>query len=82
MSPRCLQSISSSIFGLETWEGNKHMPLTDIEIKKLQPRDKRYLVSDGRGLSLDVLPSGFKSWIYRYTLDGKAEKVTLGHIQI
>lgn len=54
------------------------MPITDIQIKALQPRDKRYLVSDGRGLSLDVLPSGFKSWIYRYTLDGKAEKVTLG----
>jgi integrase len=54
------------------------MPLTDIQIKALQSRDKRYLVSDGRGLSLDVLPSGFKSWIYRYTLNGKAEKITLG----
>jgi hypothetical protein len=78
MSPECLQRIFLSIFRLETWEGNKVMPLTDIQIKALQPRDKRYLVSDGRGLSLDVLPSGFKSWIYRYTLNGKAEKVTLG----
>jgi hypothetical protein len=53
------------------------MPLTDIQIKSLQSRDKRYLVSDGRGLSLDVLPSGFKSWIFRYTLNSKAEKITL-----
>ena len=44
----------------------------------LQPRAARYLVSDGRGLSLDVLPSGVKSWMYRYRHDGKPQKVTLG----
>jgi integrase len=54
------------------------MPLTDAEIRNFEPREKRYLVTDGRGLSLDILPSGYKSWIYRYTLNGKAEKVVLG----
>jgi integrase len=37
------------------------------------------MVSDGRGLSLDVLPSGKMSWLYRYRLDGKYGKVNLGH---
>jgi integrase len=36
------------------------------------------MVSDGRGLSLDILPSGKMSWLYRYSLDGKQEKVSLG----
>ena|SRR5271170_1158569 len=37
------------------------------------------MVSDGRGLSLDILPSGKMSWLYRYCLDGKYGKVSLGH---
>jgi integrase len=55
------------------------MPITDAQIKALRPREKRYLVTDGRGLSLDCLPSGVKSWIYRYCLEGKYGKVALGH---
>ena len=55
------------------------MALTDAGIKALKPRAGRYMVSDGRGLSLDVLPSGKMSWLYRYCLDGKYGKVSLGH---
>jgi Arm DNA-binding domain len=55
-----------------------YMGLLDAQIRALQPRATRYLVSDGRGLSLDVLPSGVKSWMYRYRHDGKPQKVTLG----
>jgi integrase len=36
------------------------------------------MVSDGRGLSLDVLPSGKMSWLYRYRLEGNYGRVTLG----
>jgi integrase len=36
------------------------------------------MVSDGRGLSLDVLPSGKMSWLYRYSSDGERGKVSLG----
>jgi len=54
------------------------MTLTDAKIKALKPRASRYLVTDGRGLSLDVLPSGKISWLYRYRLKGSYEKVTLG----
>ena len=54
------------------------MALTDAGIKGLKPRAGRYMVSDGRGLSLDILPSGKMSWLYRYRFDGKQEKVSLG----
>lgn len=54
------------------------MALTDARIKALKPKAARYLVTDGRGLSLDVLPSGRMSWLYRYRLNGSYEKVTLG----
>ena len=54
------------------------MALTDSKIKGLKPKPRRYLASDGRGLSLDVLPSGRMSWLYRYHLNGKQERVKLG----
>lgn len=54
------------------------MPLTDAKIKSLKPRTARYMESDGSGLSLDVLPSGKKTWLFRYRLNGKQERVTLG----
>lgn len=54
------------------------MRLTDAKIKALKPLSKRYLVTDGDGLSLDVLPSGKMSWLFRYRHEGKQEKVVLG----
>ena len=54
------------------------MPLTDAKIRSLKPRPARYMESDGRGLSLDVLPSGKMSWMFRYRLNGTQERVTLG----
>lgn len=54
------------------------MSITDAKIKGLKPRAKRYMETDGKGLSLDVLPSGKMSWLYRYWFNGKQERVTLG----
>jgi integrase len=51
--------------------------LTDRGIQALEVRSSRYLVSDGQGLNLEVLPSGKKSWIFRYRLNGKPGKVVL-----
>jgi len=77
----CLQCVSRkacvSRENLETHKRGK-MALTDAEIKALKPRAGRYLVSDGWGLSLDILPSGKMSWLYRYSFEGKREKATLG----
>ena len=56
----------------------KAMSLTDASIKALKPREVRYLVTDGRGLCLEVLPSGKLPWLYRYRFKGKPEKVVFG----
>jgi integrase len=52
--------------------------LTDTGIRALKPRETRYLVTDGRGLCLEVLPSGKLSWLYRCRFKGRPEKVSLG----
>lgn len=54
------------------------MGLTDLKIKKLSPGPKRYEVPDGQGLSIRVMPSGVKSWIFRYTFDGVRRRMALG----
>lgn len=54
------------------------MALTDVAIRALKPREIRYYVSDGRGLWLEVFPTGGMAWRYRYRLNGRAEKVAIG----
>ncbi len=54
------------------------MPLTDTAIKALKPKTTRYTVTDEKGLVLEVFPTGGMLWHYRYRLNGKQERVTLG----
>ncbi|MDQ2779199.1 MAG: tyrosine-type recombinase/integrase [Pseudomonadota bacterium] len=54
------------------------MPLTDTAIKALKPKDARYTKTDERGLVLEMFPTGGMLWHYRYRLNGKQERVTLG----
>jgi integrase len=54
------------------------MPLTDAELKSLRPQAKAYTKADGRGLYVEVFPTGGIVWRYRYRLSGKQEKLTLG----
>ena len=53
---------------------------SDREINALKASDKRYTVKDKsrRGLFIEVKESGLKSWHYRYTIDGKQERIVLG----
>jgi integrase len=55
------------------------MPLTANKINALEPPVKRRMVCDGRGLWLEVHPSGRKTWRFRYTLRKRASTVNLGH---
>ena len=50
--------------------------LTELKIKNLKPKGKRYLVSDGQGLSIAVMPSGEKYWYVRTWDHGKEIKRT------
>lgn len=52
---------------------------TDTYIKALKPLTKRYEEYEGGGFGIRVTPNGVKSWIYRYKIDGKTDKLTLGH---
>lgn len=54
------------------------MPLSDATLRALKPRDKPYIETDGRGLYVEVFPTGGIVWRYRYRLSGKQEKLTLG----
>lgn len=42
------------------------MPLSDIKIRTSKPLDKPYKLQDGKGLYLEVRPTGAKIWRYRY----------------
>ena len=54
------------------------MPLTDIRIKSLKPRDKRYQECDSDGLYMEVMTSGKKYWRLRYHKDGRHSWHTIG----
>src|SRR5919106_2346267 len=47
------------------------MALTDTALKALKPRGKPYTVTDGRGLYVEVFPTGGIVWRDRDRLDGK-----------
>jgi len=53
---------------------------TDLEIKNLKGEDKIYWVKDSaaNGLFLQVTPLGGKTWQYRYSVNGKQERIKLG----
>jgi integrase len=55
------------------------MALNDFQLKNLASKSIEYEVSDGKGLSIRVLPTGTKSWIFRYMVEGKKRKMTFGH---
>ena len=54
------------------------MALSDLQIKKLAPKSKRFEIPDGAGLYLRVSPTGTKTWIFRYMMEGRARRLTLG----
>ncbi len=54
------------------------MALTDTALKAIKPKAKPYIVTDERGLYVEVFPTGGVVWRYRYRLNGKQEKLTLG----
>jgi len=68
----CVLSIGTDVYTRTA------MPLTDTALKSLKPKLNRYTVTDGRGLVLEVFPTGGMLWHYRYRLNGRQERVTLG----
>ncbi len=54
------------------------MSLTDIAVRKALPREKPYKMGDAGGLFLLVQPSGGKLWRFKYRVDGKEKKLSIG----
>jgi len=52
---------------------------TDTYIKKLKPVDAKYTRSEGNGFTVRVMPSGVKTFLYLYTINGKRREMALGH---
>jgi len=51
--------------------------ITELGLRALKPRDRRYEKPIGRGLSVIVQPSGVKSFAVRYRFGGRTRKLTL-----
>ncbi|QMW05454.1 tyrosine-type recombinase/integrase [Spirosoma foliorum] len=54
------------------------MPLTELTIKALKPKEKLYRIADSGGLCLEVTPAGGKLWRWRYYYNGKPQMLALG----
>lgn len=55
------------------------MQFTDKFIKNLKPGEKMQDVRESRGFGIRILPSGQKTWFFRYTFDGRKKYLNLGH---
>ena len=56
----------------------KKIVFTDTMIKSLKPAAAKYIRSEGNGFTIRVMPSGVKTWLYAYALDGKRREMNLG----
>ena len=65
-------------FGQVTEIRHVNYTLKPATIDNAKPHEKAYALTDGGGLQLEVLPSGSKTWRFKYHLYGKREKVTIG----
>ena len=55
------------------------MPLTALKISKIKPdAEKTLRLFDGRGLYLEIAPSGGKWWRLKYRIGGKEKRLSLG----
>jgi len=53
-------------------------PLTALAVKNAKPREKPYRLAAGKGLYLEVMPTGAKYWRWKYRFGGKEKRLALG----
>lgn len=54
------------------------MPLTDTAIRNAKSKEKPYSLPGGKGLSIQIQPTGGKWWRFRYRFEGKAKMLSFG----
>ena len=52
--------------------------LTELTVKKANPKEKQYKLADGEGMYLRVYPNGSKYWQLKYRFDGKQKTLAFG----
>ncbi|MEA3197646.1 MAG: hypothetical protein QOF32_1698 [Gammaproteobacteria bacterium] len=52
--------------------------LSNLLIEKTKPQAKIQRLSDGRGMYLEISPTGGKWWRFKYRLAGKEKRISLG----
>lgn len=60
---------------VDYYEGGK---LTDTDVDALEPLEKTFKRSDGKGLFIEVTPDGAKRWRLAYRIDGRQKKISMG----
>jgi integrase len=63
---------------VEMWVMTRHSLLADSAVRSRSKKPGYYL--DGNGLYLQVSKTGSRSWIFRYTLNGKTREMGLGSL--
>jgi len=54
------------------------MPITQAQIVNAKPRAKPYRLFDGQGLYVEIAPSGGRWWRFKYRINGKEKRLSLG----
>lgn len=54
------------------------MSLTDTAVRNASPREKQFTLYDAEGLFLLVKPNGSKLWRWKYRIDGREKRLSLG----
>jgi integrase len=54
------------------------MALTDLQVRKITPKNERFELLDANGLYIRVMPTGRKSWVFRYNFNGTPRRMTIG----
>tara|TARA_R110000787_G_scaffold220284_2_gene329047 strand:+ start:163 stop:1350 length:1188 start_codon:yes stop_codon:yes gene_type:complete len=54
------------------------MPLSDLQLRQIKPKDRPYRISDGGGLFIEVRPNGSKLWRLAYRFDGSQKLMAFG----
>lgn len=52
--------------------------LSEVKIRRAKPKEKAYRIWDGKGLYLEITPTGGKSWKYKYRFNHKEKRLGLG----
>ena len=58
------------------------MALPIKELENATPKAKKYKMLDGGGLSLLILPTGTKLWLWRYQFNGGEKNMTFGEYPV